>query len=327
VAYVGSFGYHGLLSVDPNSVPSTICASAAGCTSGGIGTARGVAPQGTRYIPVTPTRPNRNLSGAFFWYTEGNASYNALQTDFFKRLSHGLQFRANYTWAKNLDMNSGLTGAQANNQAQMIMDRNDLRRDWGPSALNVKHQASISASYELPFGKGRMIGNGVSPVANHIIGGWQVNSIVSMLSGFPITPQTGSNRSSDGDTRNPDRPSLNPAFSAPVISGGQTQWFNPAAFAVPQAGTFGDLGRGVYTGPGLANVDLSLSKNFAITERVGLQFRAEAFNLLNHTNFGTPNAITFTASGTTFTPSPTAGLISTTVTSSRQMQFGLKLRF
>ena len=70
-------------------------------------------------------------------------------------LSQGLQFRFNYTWSKNLDMNSGLTGAQSNNQAQMIMDRNDVSRDWGPSALNVTHQASISAHYELPFGKGK----------------------------------------------------------------------------------------------------------------------------------------------------------------------------
>ena len=71
--------------------------------------------------------------------------------DFTRRLSTGLQFRANYTWSKNLDMNSGLTGAQAQNQAQMIMDRNDLQRDWGPSALNVTSQSSMSATYESAF--------------------------------------------------------------------------------------------------------------------------------------------------------------------------------
>ena len=321
VAYVGSFGYHGLLSVDPNSVPAQICATAT-CTTGGVGTTRGTVSQGAQYIPVG-TRPNKNLSGAFFWYTEGNSSYNALQTDLMKRLSHGVQFRFNYTWSKNLDMNSGLTGAQANNQAQMVMDRNDLRRDWGPSALNVKHQASISGGYELPFGKGRRYLSGTGPIANRIIGAWQLNAIATMLSGFPLTPQTGANRSGDGDTRNPDRPSYNPAFNGPIVLGQPNGWVNPAAFIQPTVGTWGNVGRSVLTGPGLANLDLSLSKNIPIVERVNLQIRAEAFNLLNHANFGTPNAIVFSGASV----SSSAGLITSTVNTSRQIQFGLKLVF
>jgi hypothetical protein len=316
VAYVGSFGYHGLLSVDPNSIPAQICSNANGCVSGGVGTARGSVAQGAQYIPVG-ARPNPDLSGGFFWYTEGNSSYNALQVDVIRRLSHGLQLRANYTWAKNLDMNSGLTGAQANNQAQMIMDRNDLPRDWGPSALNITNQASISASYELPFG-----GSG-GGFQKRLIGGWQLNGIATLLSGFPFTPQIGSNRSGDGDTRNPDRPSVNPSFTGPVLPGNPNQWFNPNAFVLPVAGTYGDLGRGTFTGPGLADLDVSLFKNIAIAEGRRLQFRAEFFNVLNRANFGTPNAIAF--SGTTISPS--AGLITATATTSRQIQFGLKLIF
>ena len=111
--------------------------------------------QGAQYIPVG-TRPNPYLGAGFFWYTEGNSQLQrAADRRDSHRLSRGLQIRANYTWSKNLDMNSGLTGAQAQNQSQMIMDRNDLRRDWGPSALNVASQASISARYELPFGHGQ----------------------------------------------------------------------------------------------------------------------------------------------------------------------------
>jgi len=144
-----------------------------------------------------------------------------------------------------------------------------------------------------------------------------------MLSGFPFTPQAGSNRSGDGDTRNPDRPNLNPAFSGPVVTGNPGQWFDPAAFALPAFGTYGTLGRGVYNGPGLANLDLSLMKTTSITERIGLQFRAEAFNLLNHTNYGTPNAIVFSGANI----SSTAGLITTAATYPRQIQFGLKLTF
>jgi hypothetical protein len=228
-----------------------------------------------------------------------------------------LQFRANYTWSKDLDINSALTGAQANNQAQMVLDRNDLRRDWGLSALNVANQASISASYELPFGRG------MHGFEQRVIGGWQLNGIVTLLSGFPMTPQVGSNRSGDGDTRNPDRPNVNPAFTGPVVTGNPNQWFNPNAFLLPTAGTYGNLGRGVYRGPGLADLDVSLFKTTKITERTNLQFRAEFFNALNHANFGTPNATVF--SGAAFNPS--AGLVTGTATASRQVQFGLKLVF
>ncbi|HSR08827.1 MAG TPA: hypothetical protein VLM42_16910, partial [Bryobacteraceae bacterium] len=156
-----------------------------------------------------------------------------------------------------------------------------------------------------------------------IVGGWQVNAITTLLSGFPFTPLVGSNRSGDGDTRNPDRPSVNPAFTGPVVTGNPQQWFNPNAFLRPAAGTWGNLGRGVYSGPGLANVDVSLFKTTAIGEKANLQFRAEAFNLLNHTNYGTPNAVVF--SGVNINSS--AGLITSTATFSRQIQLGLKLIF
>jgi hypothetical protein len=246
-----------------------------------------------------------------------------MQTDVTQRLSHGVQFRANYTWSKNLDMNSGLTGAQSSNQAQMILDRNNLLRDWGPSALNVKHQASISGSYELPFGHGKSLLGDVSGVADRIVGGWQLNAIVTMVSGFPFTPQDGSNRSGDGDTRNPDRPSYNPAFTGPIIVGSPAQWYNPNAFVLSAAGTYGNVGRGVLTGPGLADLDLSLFKTTKLAERANLQFRAEFFNALNHPNFGTPNATVFSSGAI----SPSAGLITSTATTSRQIQFGLKLVF
>ena len=320
-AYVGSHGTHGLLSVDPNSIPAQVCSDPNGCLAGGTGAATRV-PQGAQFIPVG-SRPNRFLSGGFFWYTEGNSSYNALQIDLTRRLSRGLQLRANYTWSKNLDMNSGLTGAQANNQAQMILDRNDLRRDWGASALDITSQSSISARYELPFGGGKHWLASSGGLEKKLVSGWQLNGIVTLLSGFPFTPQVGSNRSGDGDTRNPDRPSLNPAFTGPVLLQQQRQWFNPNAFILPPAGTYGNLGRATLRGPGLANVDFSVFKSTSITEKASLQFRAEFFNLLNRVNLGTPNAIVFTGGAI----SSSAGLITTTATTSRQIQFGLKLIF
>jgi len=322
VAYVGSAGYHDLLSVDPNTIPAQICAHANGCPAGGIAGAKSLVAQGTQYIPVG-TRPNPDLSAGFFWYTEGNNSYNALQLELMRRLAQGLQFRANYSWAKGLDLNSALTGAQANNQAQMVLDRNDLRRDWGPSALSVASQASISAHYKFPFGRACHRPSPAAGFARALLGGWQANAIATLLSGFPLTPQAGSNVSGDGDTRNPDRPSLSPSFRGPVLLERPSQWLNPAAFILPTPGTYGELGRGTFTGPGLADLDVSLAKDCAFSDRIRVQFRAEFFNALNRANFATPNPIVFSNGSV----SSSAGLITSTATTSRQIQFGLKLLF
>ena len=324
VAYVGSFGVHELLSIDPNSIPAKLCTATAGCPSGGNGTAQGTAPDGAQYIPGIGTkRPNQYLSAGFFWFTEGNSSYNALETDITHRIGKGLEFRGNYTWSKNLDINSGLTGAQSQNQAQMVLNRNDLHQDWGPSALNAANQASVSATYELPFGHNQHWLSDLSRAESKLVSGWQVNGIGTFLSGFPFTPLIGSNRSGDGDTRNPDRPSLSSTFSGPIVTGNPDQWFNPSAFVLPIAGTYGDLGRGTLRGPGLADVDFSLFKNTGITEKTNLQFRAEFFNILNRSNFGPPNTTVFSSGAI----SPSAGLITTTATTARQIQLGLKLLF
>ncbi len=325
VGYVGSFGFHQLVSIDPNSIPPQICSNPSGCTAGGINKTTSTVPQGAEYIPVG-LRPNQYLSSGFFWYAEGNSSYNALQVDVTRRFSQKLQFRANYTWSKSLDNNSALTGAQANNQPQMVLDRFDLRKDWGPSALNVAHQAHFTATYELPFGQGQYWLAQTGGVKDKLVSGWVFNTITTLLSGFPFTPQVGSNVSGDGDTRNPDRPSVNPSFSGPIVLGTPNQWFNPNAFVLPAFGTYGNLGRGTLTGPGLVAVDVSLFKNTKISEKMTLQFRAECFNLPNHANFGTPNAIAFSKnSAGQFIVSPSAGLITATATPSRQIQFGLKL--
>ena len=322
VAYVGSFGYHGLLSIDPNSIAAQICSNTNGCQAGGTGAARSVVGDGALYIPVG-ARPNRYLSAGFFWYSEGNSSYNALQVDVIRRLTQGLHFRANFTWAKNLDTNSALTGAQADNQAQMVLDRNDLGRDWGPSALNITNQASISARYELPPGRGKHWQGGARKFENALIGGWQVNGIATVLGGFPFTPQVGSNISGDGDARNPDRPAVNPSFRGSVLLRNPDYWFNPAAFILPAPGTYGNLGRGTLNGPGLADLDVSLSKGAAVCERLKLQLKVEGFNVLNRANFATPNPIVFSDGAI----SSSAGLITATATTSRQIQFGLKLIF
>jgi len=149
---------------------------------------------------------------------------------------------------------------------------------------------------------------------------------VTLQGGFPFSPQLSYNPSNNGDTRNPVRPFANPAFAGPVILGKPNQWFNPNAFLAPAStaangGFYGNVGRDTLIGPGLATWDFSVLKDTRIRERLNLQFRAEIFNLLNRANFNLPNAVVFTPSGV----SPTAGVITSTSTTSRQVQFGLKL--
>jgi hypothetical protein len=158
---------------------------------------------------------------------------------------------------------------------------------------------------------------------DRLVKDWQLSGIVTLQSGLPFTPQLSYNPSNDGDTRNPVRPSWNPDFSGPVILGGPDSYFDPHAFVQPLPGTYGNVGRNILQGPGLAQTDLSVARKFSLSERLGLQFRAEFFNLFNRTNLNTPNPVVYAAASGG--PSPTAGVITSTTTTSRQLQFGLKL--
>jgi hypothetical protein len=174
----------------------------------------------------------------------------------------------------------------------------------------------------LPFG--RTNDSGANRWWNTAIANWQISGIETLVSGLPFTPQLSYNPTNDGDSRNPVRPSLNPAFTGSIIEGGPGQYFNPNAFIQPLANTYGNAPRNFLQGPGLATTDFSVAKKFLFTERFNLQFRAEVFNIFNRTNFNNPNPVVFT-SATTVLPSATAGVITSTSTSSRQVQFGLKL--
>jgi hypothetical protein len=160
-------------------------------------------------------------------------------------------------------------------------------------------------------------------VGNALVSGWSLASVITLQDGFPFTPQLSYNPSNNGDTRNPVRPFVNPNFTGPVITGNPAQWFNPKAFLAPppNSGFYGNLGRDTLIGPGLAAWDFSVLKETRIRERLSLQFRAEIFNLLDRANFNTPNLIVFTPTGV----SGTAGAITSTSTTARQVQFGLKL--
>jgi hypothetical protein len=314
VGYVGSHGYHELIGIDANEPFPVICPSApcpATYPSSFPAALAGTAvPAGTYYVP-TSTRANAALANTWTYFSEGDSSYQSLQVDVNRRFSSGFAVRGVYTFSKTIDDGDSLNATTSGGEPALASNPFDLRADRGLANFDVRRAAVINASWAVPLG------------ARKLYGGWTVNSIVTIQGGFPFTPQLSYNPSNNGDTRNPVRPFVNPAFSGPVILGSPNQWFNPSAFLAPPnaSGFYGNLGRDTLEGPGVGTWDFSLLKDTAIREGLNLQFRAELFNLLNRANFNTPNAVVFTPSGV----SPTAGLITSTSTDSRQVQFGLKL--
>ncbi len=310
VGYIGSHGYHELLSLDTN-LPIPIC-PASPCPTG--------YPAGAFYFPANAPLANNSVWNTTDWFSEGVSSYNGLQVDVNHRVARGLQFRGAYTFAKALDDGDNMNTSVATNSPAFVANPLQPTADYGRASFDVRHSAVINATYDLPFGRSVLR---TRAWLNRLIEDWQLSGIETIQSGLPFTPQLSYNPSNDGDTRNPVRPSWNPAFSGPLILGLPGKYFNPNAFVQPLSGTYGNVGRNVLQGPGLAELDLSLAKRFALSERFNLQYRAESFNLLNRANLNAPNPVAFTAA--TGGPSPTAGVITNTSTTSRQLQFGLKL--
>jgi hypothetical protein len=282
-------------------------------------------PAGSFFVP-TAVRGNPALANTWTWFSEGDSSYNALQVDVNRRFNGGFLLRGVYTFSKVLDDGDSLNATTSGGGPALASNPYNLRADWGRGTFDVTHIAVINGAYTLPFGNGKRYFGDLSGFTSGLVSGWTVNSIVTAQSGFPFSPQLSYNPSNNGDTRNPVRPFVNPAFTGPIILGTPTQWFNAAAFLAPSntagnLGFYGNLPRNTLVGPGLATWDFSVLKDTRIRERLNLQFRAEIFNLLNRANFNQPNEVAFTPSGL----SPTAGIITSTSTTARQVQFGLKL--
>ena len=307
VGYVGSHSYHQILSEDMNEpVPQFLA-------------------DGTAFYPSGSKNANPNLANTTSWVSQGVGLYNALLVDVRRSFANGLQFRANYTWSKNLDDGSAWNTSVSGNTPAFVEFPLRPKLDWGPAATDVRHVASLNGSYELPIGPHRRFLNHASKPMNTLAAGWTTSAVVNLQSGFPFTPQLGYNPTGNGDTRNPVRPNWNPNFSGKLYPRTPAQYFNPHAFLPPATGTYGNVSRDALTGPGLTELDFSATKTAHLTERFGLQFRAEFFNILNHTNFLTPNEVVYTSA--TSGISPTAGVVTTTSTTSRQIQFGAKLLF
>ncbi len=277
-----------------------------------------------------------NFGHAFGWEqdlrynaNEATTSYEALQVVFEKRFAQGLQFLSHYTWSR----------AMAHESYYFFIDP---RVGYGSSYYNRRNAFVFAGNYDLPFGKGKMIGGNVKGWVNEVIGGFTLNGNVSIQSGLPYTPGYALS-SSDNDVVgflnktgthgfNLHAGSLNPLthkvqYFTPspyvLTSSGPDNSFGP--YARPAAGTFGNLGRDTLFAPGLWNADLSLAKEFNLTERVRFQLRAEAFNAFNHVNLGGPDSCVDCQDGNAGTIS--SSLSSQDGTTMRRLQFAARFSF
>lgn len=248
--------------------------------------------------------------------TGGYSLYHSMQLKAEKRLSGGISFLASFTGQKLIDNYSITSNVGKNAGIQNIYN---IAGERAVSANDVSRIFVLSSVYELPFGRGRRFGAAMNRWEDLAIGGWQVNGIVTVQSGFPLALTAPNTSNSGNGTERPNNNGTSAALSGSVESR-LNRYFDTSVFSQPLPFTFGNTGRTLpdVRQPGTRNLDFSMFKNFHLVERVSMQFRAEAFNLLNHPIFGAP--------GTTF-GSPAFGVISSQANSPRQIQFGLKILF
>jgi Carboxypeptidase regulatory-like domain len=242
--------------------------------------------------PASSNPPNQNL---FYYpnfyqinYVEdgGIQKMNALDLAIERKLTNGVTFQSQYTWAKNLS-DAG-DDYEVNTAGLNTLDPYNRSLDMGNVSYNPRHRWVTSGLYELPFGRGKRFASNVGPGLNRLAGGWQLTSIFAVPTGQFLTPVDSSidptnNRSINTGQVRPDCLS-NPNLPNPT----PTNWFNLAAFAVPANGSYGTCGRGIITGPGIVNLDIGILKDIQISERAKIQIRATATDALNHPLFSVP---------------------------------------
>lgn len=339
-AYAGSRGYHLMNITDGNPVVPTIL------------------PDGTKFFVANAPRLNPNWGSYTLNEAESNSWYNALQVGLTKRLSKGFQFQSAYTFSKSIDEGSAETPGDNRNTSPYPADPNNLALEKSLSPIDVTHNWRFNAIYRLPglASKGGVL--------EKLLNGWELSGILALQTGYPFTPALVGNRSLSGvvggtGSQLPDRPNLVPGRNNSNITSGTTAgcpgvaagqklgtrdlWFDPCAFTLQPTGFLGTAGRDILRGPGFANLDFSIKKITPLRflgERGELEFRAEAFNILNRTTLATPSGngenVTASPGGDVFAGAPqnatelplaTAGKINVTTNISRQIQLALKIRF
>ncbi len=255
-----------------------------------------------------------NVTGEYFG---GSAStYHSLQMKVEKRFSSGLSLLASFTGAKLIDDHAIIVNEGRDASAQ---DYHDRHAERAVSPQDVSRILVLSYIYQLPVGKGRRFGRDWNRAVDTLFGEWQINGITTFETGMPLTLSTADTSDSGGIVLRPNNDGKSAAFSGPAQSR-LSEYFNTSVFSQPAPFTFGTTGRTLpdVRGPGIANYDFSLFKDFKLVERVALQFRAEAFNIFNRVQFNFPNSVL---------SSGQFGVISSAANSPRQMQLALKILF
>ncbi|MBI4481306.1 MAG: TonB-dependent receptor, partial [Acidobacteria bacterium] len=281
-----------------------------------------ILPDGRKFFPVGAPRRNPNWDFFEGRLSGGNSWYNSFQFSALKRLSRGLQFQSSYTFSRVIDDTQGQLGADNTGSG---IDPLDRKTDQGLAAFHVKHNWTFNWGYDLPFGQQ------LTGLAS-LLKGWQLNGIVSVSSGTPFPVGVTADRSRSGVLGGGGgRPNLKPGVNIKdAILGGPDRYFDTSVFELQPAGFLGNAGRNILVGPGLATVDFSVLKNTRVRflgEQGNVMFRAEFFNIFNRPNFGLPADTVFAGGADNERPLSTAGRITRTITSSRQVQFGLKIMF
>jgi hypothetical protein len=264
---------------------------------------------------VVSRRPYPNLSDAIGVTPWANSNYNSMQTTLDRRMG-SVRMSAAWTWAHSLDNSSG----ESSNSP--IQNSRNIALQRGNSTFDVRHKLALSGTYEMPFGKGRRWLTSAHGAGEAVLGGWQVNNILTLMSGLPFTPTMQTNALNTGTgSQFPNR------IGSGILPKSERtidRWFDASAFVVPGQYIFGNSGRNILYGPGTHQLDLSLFKSFRFSEAARLEFRTEAFNLTNTPQFNNPNASIGFAGVARITSAGNPPIYQRT---SRQIQMALKLYF
>jgi hypothetical protein len=265
---------------------------------------------------VQSRRPYPSFGTINYIEDRGKTIYHGWQTQLEKRFSRGINLLASYTWSKAIDDHEDMYGRTAAGNQYPVNPAN-LSLERALSGQHIGQRFTFNTIYEMPFGRGRPLARDLPAFVDFIVGGWDLSAITAFFSGSPFSVQTSVDACGCGLLTGSRRPNRLRDGNLPASERTVERWYDPTAFAVPRSGTLGNSGRNVLFTGGTQSVSLSLMKNFRFLERWRVQFRAEAFNALNHANFGIPNINIETAG---------AGQI-TDADPGRQIQLALKINF
>ena len=285
-------------------------------------------------FPANAKKLNPNFEGINLSRTNARSWYNALLLSFQKRLSAGLQMQVSYTYSKVLaQSDSDIKASEVGAGGGTLKYVYDLNSQRALSGYDIRNVLSVNYTYDIPFGREL---KGLKKPAGYVLSGWRLSGIVKMQDGQPFTVNRTASSFLSGLSGSPGliSPNLVPGLTGQQITWGNPnkskdpsglqRYFNPAAYSLPGVRDLGNVGRNTLIGPGAAMWNAALSKNIALNEGKNLEFRGEFFNVLNRANFAPPASGVFDASGARI---GSAGVIQSTNTTSRQIQFGLKLSF